>query len=373
MKIALISSSYPPATSGVSVVVQQLAQHLASLNHQVIVLTSNQVSSFRSDYSSNLTVYRFPAIPNPFRFDHFFPLPSVLKTKSILGQFCPDIIHLHDLSPLSFSSLTFAKKHHLPIIATHHFTQELVFHSFRPTRHRHPPSQSKALFTKTLALIYNQLQTLIVPSSIIAQRLQPHLKIPITIIPNGIDTNLFKSLNLPKTTDLIYVGRLDPEKNLSFLIKTLKTIPLRFTFTFVGSGTQEKLLKKLTINDSRFHFLPKQNYSKLPAIYNSAKIFITASNSENHPLSILEALACGLPIIAPSAGGIPDIISNKVNGLLFKPNDTQSLIDSITLLTSNSQLYKQLSHQAKNSSLKFNLNNFINQHLKIYRQLNRSK
>ncbi len=371
MRIALISSSYPPTTSGVSIVVQQLAQQLSKLNQQVIVITSNCSSHFQIDHSQNFIIYRFPAIPNPLRSDHFFPLPSNHKINSILNQFKPNVIHFHDFSPLSLSALAFAKKHHLPIVATHHFTQELIFHSFKSTHHP-SPSRTK-MFFRTLALIYNRLQTLIVPSQTIAKRLQPRLKIPLTIIPNGVDTDLFKPESLPKTTDFLYVGRLDPEKNLPFLLETFKNLKPQPNLTLIGSGTQETRLKKLAGNNSSFRFLSKQAYSNLPRFYNSARIFITSSVSENNPLTLLEALACGLPVIAPQAGGIPDIIDHQFNGLLVEPNNSSSLIKAITQLTSNQTFFRQLSIGARQSALQFNLSQFINRHLKLYRQLNLSK
>jgi len=373
VKIVLVSSSYPPTLSGVSIVVHTLAKLLANKHQVVVLVANNSLQTSIQHPQSNLTIYRLPAIPNPLRTNHFIPLPSPQTTSNILHQISPHLLHLHDPSPLSLSTLPFAKKHHLPLIITHHFTSELVFSSFKLTRNL--TTSSSPTILKALIPLYNRFDTIIVPSQTILHQLQPLLKTTTVHIPNGVDTQHFKPQNTTPNTDLIYIGRFDPEKNLPLLIQTFQGIStqLPLTLTLVGSGTQTTTLKTMAKSNSHISFVSQQPHSQLPQIYRSTRIFVTPSTSENNPLSVLEALACGLPVIAPQAGGIPDLIQHQFNGLLVTPNHSISLASAITRLALDQTLYRQLTINARKSALQFSLSKFLQRHLKLYHQLKRSK
>lgn len=175
-------------------------------------------------------------------------------------------------------------------------------------------------------------------------------------IPPGINTKLFRKiknnmkekLGLEKKTVLLYTGRLSKLKNIPFMINGFAEA-LRenkdLVLMLVGEGPFKNLLinqtKRLKIQDSVF-FIKAVSQDRLAEYYSMADMFIITSSYDNFPNSVLEAMACELPVIGTNVGGIPMQIKHKKNGLLVKSNNTKQLKESILTLTSNKELCKKM-------------------------------
>lgn len=161
-------------------------------------------------------------------------------------------------------------------------------------------------------------------------------------LPNGVDTNIFKPLKVKHNEFLILsVGRLESVKNYVNLIKALKG--LKISLRLIGKGSlKEQLVTVAKANDVNLEIIEKVDNLQLPHYYNEANIFILPSINEGHPKALLEAMSCGVPVIASNVGGIKDIIVDNNNGL-FCDVGIESIKNKILILKNNKALQKKLS------------------------------
>ncbi|MBI2309874.1 glycosyltransferase [Candidatus Collierbacteria bacterium] len=192
----------------------------------------------------------------------------------------------------------------------------------------------------------------------------------IEVIPNGVDVNLFKQASKGLTLrpqgetllNILFVGRLERQKNLESLIKAVykllkgPTLPrqgrtLINKLVFVGAGSLRgeltKLANTLGINLEIIGPVPNE---KLPGIYRQADIFVLPSLAEGHPKALLEAMSCGLACIASDITGVNEIIVDGKNGLLVQAT-VNGLVKGLKRLVGDSKLRKLLGTNARKTVL----------------------
>ena len=172
----------------------------------------------------------------------------------------------------------------------------------------------------------------------------------IEVIPNYIDTDLFKPLsNVKKEPNSIcYVGRLSKEKNVSALIEAISGLPFVKLY-IAGDGPLKEELQQQAVKlglKERVVFLGKVANEKLPELLNKCQAFALPSLYEGNPKALLEAMACGLPCVASDVEGINEIIKHNENGLLVKPLKDE-IKKALNLLFKDSFLSERLAKQAR--------------------------
>lgn len=192
----------------------------------------------------------------------------------------------------------------------------------------------------------------------------------ITVIPNPIDTELFKplnklecrkELNLPQDKKLILIGAMnlkDKRKGVDYLIdavnllaETDKELISKIEIVTFGK-LEDNVVNKLPVKINQLGKLASER--KIVCAYNSADIFLAPSLQDNLPNTVLESLSCGIPVVAFSIGGIPDMIDHLQNGYLVKPESSINLAEGIKFVLSERELYKKMVITARNKVL----NNF---------------
>jgi glycosyltransferase involved in cell wall biosynthesis len=184
----------------------------------------------------------------------------------------------------------------------------------------------------------------------------------ITLIQNGIDCSIFRPsdslkaknhLNLQAEERIILsIGSLNKTKNHSLLINTFaETAALNNTWRLyiIGEGVERKCLEKQILDlglNKKVILLGLQNHSSLPQWLNAADIFVLPSQSEGTPNALLEAMACGLPVIASNVGGIPELIQDNIEGLLFESGSKDDLKEKLNRLIQDKGLQKTLAENA---------------------------
>jgi len=191
----------------------------------------------------------------------------------------------------------------------------------------------------------------------------------ITVIPNYIDTDLFKPLSIPKEKNsIIFVGRLEKEKNLFNLIEAITTLPINLVI--IGNGSlKEKLKNFAKEKNAKVEFKENIPNEKLPEELNKSEIFILPSFYEGCPKALLEAMACGLLCIGTNVEGIKEIIQHKENGYLCEP-DAKSIKKAILEVLNDKDLQEKISQNARKTILeKFSLEKILEKEIKIYQSL----
>ncbi len=175
----------------------------------------------------------------------------------------------------------------------------------------------------------------------------PWLVNKITIIPIGIDLKEFKPMDREKIRKkyglnlhdkiVMYAGRLEKEKNLDFLIRSISLInDVNVKLIIVGEGRQHKHLKELVQNLKleRIYFIGALHPKKIPELLNCADIFAITSLYESGPLVIMEALACGIPVVTVNVGRVKEFIQNQYCGKIVERDEQKfanALIDVLEM------------------------------------------
>ncbi len=159
----------------------------------------------------------------------------------------------------------------------------------------------------------------------------------VAVVPNGVDATLFfnQNLNLDHNFNLVTTSRLVYKNGLDLIIKALPLLPETVVLHIAGVGPEESNLKELALklgvlNRVVFHGLIP--YEQLPQFLATGRIFIRPSRSEGLGNSFLEAMAVGLPIMAPLVGGIPDFLEDRQTGLVIEAENPIDIADKIKWL-----------------------------------------
>jgi glycosyltransferase involved in cell wall biosynthesis len=185
------------------------------------------------------------------------------------------------------------------------------------------------------------------------------VKKQINIIGNGVDIKFFvpkkdeaKVCSVARVPYVLYVGRLGYRKGLFNLVASAKYICEKLPeayFILIGRGPLEAKLKHLVrmMNlDNNFSFLGFVSEKELLRYYQNAAIFILPSDYEGLPTTLLEAMACGLPVIATHVDGVPEVITDGINGFLVPKKDPKSIANAALKLLANTELRNKIGNNA---------------------------
>lgn len=199
----------------------------------------------------------------------------------------------------------------------------------------------------------------------------------IKVIHLGVDIKKFapvdKDATVKKRVDLLNVARLEKLKNIPFLIsicKELKEKKYDFNCIVVGEGHErvnlEKQITKLGLEDC-IHLVGKKSQEKIVTIYQNADIFIMTSISEGIPVAAMEAMASGLPVVAPRIKGIPELVIDGHTGLLFSAGNLEQATDAIAKLIQDADLRAQFGIRGREKIISdFNIHANVAQLAKLY-------
>ena len=194
--------------------------------------------------------------------------------------------------------------------------------------------------------LFSQADAIIVTTETMKQSITariPSAEHKITIIPNYVDTELFKPEPTEKEFDLIFIGRFSEQKNLETLLTAIDKV--NCTALIIGNGSNKKTLQQLHPSPN-IHWKNNVSNSDLPRWLNSSKIFILPSHYEGHPKVLVEAMACGCAIIGTDVPGIREVIEDRITGILSK-KDVKNLSNTIKELLENQKLRNELGKNAQ--------------------------
>jgi len=348
MNICMISMEFPPVSRGVGYYVYNLSKKLVERGHSVTVLTRGSWKKTQYDVIDNIPVYRVKFLPiYPFHL-HVHRIYINESLKKMEEKF--DILHLHNpLIPVINTNLPTVITEHGTVIGGIKHHEALSYYSL-----------GLKLFSPVFISIERELikraNKVTAVSISCASELMMYYNIKdISVVYNGVDTAFFK----PNRNDMhdkyiLYIGNLDARKGIVDLIKAAKLVlnECDVKFIIIGRGPLENYLKDTICRlklDNKIEVITKYiSRADLLRYYQNATIFVHPSLYEGLPTTILEAMACGIPIIATKAPGTSEIVIDGKTGFLVPPKDYKGLANAIKMLVDDSDLARRLGKKGRN-------------------------
>ena len=177
------------------------------------------------------------------------------------------------------------------------------------------------------------------------------LGVKVTVIPHIVDVDKWPKRLRKKTGNrLLWVRHLRDEYNPFMLLEVfrkLRALNTELRLDVVGRGNlAEAMARHIEQNEiTGIRLLGRVSDEELKRLFNEADVFINTSRVDNQPVSVLEAMSSGVPVVSTDAGGIPDIIDSGVNGMLSKEGDADAMVASFRRLTNDTELYAAVSRR----------------------------
>lgn len=388
MKVIIGSESFPPNLSGVAVAAHALAENLAQEGHQVwVIAPSPDRSQFWEKDKSGFLIFRLRSVRNVFRTDFRVTLWPGRAVSQLVARLKPDLIHLHDPVAICKNLLKAGKKHHIPVIATNHFSLEylLSYASFLAPLH----PLFRTLLSRHLAGLYNQCDYVLCPTETVKRNLEAMgVVAPVEAISNGVAVERFYSYeppqairlkyHLPRNPLVLYVGRIDKDKSLEVLLRAVPRVveATDAHFVLVGDGTVMNKLKSMVERQKLSKFVSflgpiEHDSDSLPAIYQASSVLLIPSAVETQSIVTLEAMASGLPVVAAGAGALPELVRDGVNGLLFQPEDAEEAAKQTVRILQDPPLARQMREASLKTVAAHRIEESFRRIKKVYEEVTR--
>ena len=386
MRILIAGTVNYPALNGQAVFTEHLTEGLAKQGHEVLSIFPSEKGSAYHILRNGVEIEALKSTNlNMLHAGAYYSLFSKGAIHRIFDSFQPEIVHIQDHFPLSRDVLQVARRHNVKLIGTNHFMPENLA-AFIPVISNIKPVYNRIMWSWMLD-VYNHLEVATAQSKASAALLKTQgLRIPVYPVSCGIDLRRFhpnpdvdreairKRFNLDSNrTVFLFVGRVDHEKRLDVLLHAMSQLnrdDIQLVIAGHGSAREklEILAKELELGERvRFAgFIPRED---LPSLLNSVDIFTMPSEAELLSIASLEAMACGRPVLLADAVALPELVTNGVNGYLFKPGDASDAACSMTLLADHPECWARMGSASVEKARYHGLENAIRQYEAIYAAL----
>jgi glycosyltransferase involved in cell wall biosynthesis len=373
LRIAMICDPIGENKSGVVVSTLRFGKLLKERGHHVIFVGAKNHEHKDHSHHDGIKAYRYFGIPIPKGGGWHLAFPTVKELKKVFQEEKINIVHI--ILPMSGAvvAIKAARALDIKIVAHSHSQPENLFmempNIIRPTLNN--------LWNRYLAWTYNKAESLIYPSEMARSLLDKLSKKdqPSTVISNGINLNHFKPMEvgnfyerfkIPKDKiKLLFVGRLFPEKSVDTLIKAMPQIIKKNPNTHLmltGGGHLRSKLEKLVASlkmEEHITFLGLVSEEDKILAFNASDIFVLPSLAELEGMVVLEAMACGKPIIISDAEMSASRFFVDGNGFLFKTLDHRHLAEQALKLITNKDLRKKMGEVSLEKIKNYDINKSV--------------
>ena len=371
MRIGMVSATYDPSViNGAVRMVALYKQRLEAMGHEVTIFTLGE----DQDGDRAAGIVRSPG----FRLgDHgyFVGLRYSREAQMLLTEM--EVVHCHHL----LMSVEMAHRYaRCPIVYTNHTRYDLYTGAYTPL----PQPAADAIMRQLWPEFAGLADTVIAPSGSVRQLLLDFgVREPIVVIENGIELEPFLHPRHPHTRAdfgvpadaflLVYIGRLSSEKNVPGLLEQVaraRQVAPEIQLALFGQGPQEAELRARVTElglDDCVRFMGVVPFDEVSDWLAAADAFVTASTSEVHPLTVIEAMAAGLPIAAVQSPGIVDCVESGVTG--FMPTEGEGLDSAIVALAANPARARAMGEAARAASRRFDIGRTVDLTVELYESL----
>lgn len=333
LRVLIVTESFLPQVNGVTNSVRRVLDHLAAEGHEAELVAPTGPPTY-----AGFPVVRARGACLPFYRDFRLGLESRRRLRAEMLRFRPDVVHVASPATLGYQAVRAAGELGIPTVAI--YQTDLVGFA-----ERYGIAGGTRAMEALTRRIHLGVDRTLAPSSASLDQLHGLGVLATARWPRGVDLQQFHPVH--RSADLRrelapdgrllvgYVGRLAAEKELE-LLACLADDP-RYALVVVGGGPEEKRLRTLLPGA---HFLGVLHGEELGRAYASLDVFVHTGRHETYCQSAQEALASGVPVVAPRAGGPIDVVADGVSGLLYEPGDRAQLTAYVDRLVSD-QLYRR--------------------------------
>lgn len=348
MKIAMVGQ-FPPHVGGVGVHIHSLSKKLIEEGHEVYVITypHKELKDIDGIHVIGTKGINLPGIRGlSFKKSAKKALENLLKEEDI------DIIHGHYLFPAGAAAVEVGNKHNIKTYVTAHGSD--MFELYKKQKFMRKPLKNVLKSADKVFAVSNALQDEILATDV------SNIGEKTSLYWNSVDTEKFheqenkefkKSMNIDKPI-VMFVGNLIRRKNVKSILDAKKESDADYELVIVGGGPLFNDLQK-KVRDEKIDGVtftgPRHDVEN---IIPSADLLILPSFSESFGLVLIEALACGIPVIGSNVGGIKEIITEDV-GLLIDPYNPRTISVAIDKLLTDENLYNSFKSNARDRAMDF--------------------
>ena len=341
---------FPPHVGGVGVHIHTLSKELVRQGHEVYVITypHKDIKDIDGIHVIGTRGLNIPGVRGlMFKKNAKKALETLLETEDI------DIIHGHYLFPAGAAAVEVGNEHGIKTYVTAHGSDMFEVYKKQPVMR----STLKNVLKKAdvVLAVSNALRHEIIATGVsgIANKTR--------ISWNSVDINKFspnneysfkRELKLTDKPIVLFVGNLIKRKNVESLLEAKKIANSRYYLVIVGDGPLFKKLRKKVEDENIRDVIFTGSRNDVENIIPSCDVLVLPSFSESFGLVLIEALACGKPVIGSNVGGITEIISDDV-GLLVNPNKIPSIASAIDRIINEDDFRNALASNARDRALNF--------------------
>ncbi|MBO3800152.1 MAG: GT4 family glycosyltransferase PelF [Candidatus Brockarchaeota archaeon] len=352
LKILVLTDYFPPHVGGgVEKVVFEISRRLVRMGVDIIVATLNTAMAKGFEILEGIKVYRYKPISltetTGVQLTVSLSLP--LKIVEICKLEKPDVIHANNrFFSTTICGALLKKIVGKPLVTTLHLGPMLLNRKFFDFLIN--------TYEKTVSrwIIQSSDKIIAVSNSVMKHALSlGAASSKIKVIPNGVDLDEFKPRREFKkigVKKIIFIGRLFPNKGIQYLVKAAPIVLAKHPhveFVIVGRGPMEaelrNMVKRLNVEHA-FKFLGI--VPSIPEVMSQCDVFVRPSLTEGMPLTILEAMACGLPVIASKIPGSSEVVKDGETGVLVETGNVEQLSNAIIKLLEDENYAERIRKRA---------------------------
>ena len=382
MRVALFTDTFPPEINGVANHVATLAEQLTLSGHVVCVVTVSAEKMWGGpiESSAGYSIILVPSLPAFVAPGLRAAMPSPVLVQE-LRRFAPDVAHVHTPMAVGWMGVHVSHRLKIPLVGTNHTFFDIYFREVGMP-------QIQELSWRYVMSFYNRCARIIAPSVSMKSAFEAHkVRVPVVRIENGIDLARFsppqskevkrelqKSLGYG-AKNIIYLGRLSAEKRVDAVIEAFGQVSVQVPdaqLVIAGDGPERQLLEQMVHERGivdKVHFAGFVRGEDLTNILRASDLFVSGSQFENMPLSVLEAMACGLPVVAVRSLGMIEIVRDGTEGTLSEDASAQGLAQHMQAIISDDTVREHMGVAARERSMYFSQRRMTDRIENIYNEV----